>query len=293
MPYLDPAAAGAPDLEVVLLNWNGRELLRRGLEGIFALEPRSRVLISVVDNASTDGSQAMLRQAFPGRLNLIESSENLGFARGNNLALRRSDARHVLLLNSDARPLPDGGAEHPFDRLVGYLDLHPEVGALGPRIVRPGGGVEDSTGERVSLFNLLKRRLLRLARLPRRWSGRFSMSLWTYDRERDVDWATAAALAVRGEVLRAGCFLDEGYFMYGEDVEWCHRIRALGYRVRFWPGVVFEHLGHGSDPAPADRRRRRRLHREGLLRFVELHPTWGAPLLKALLRGSLAALKRR
>lgn len=288
MAYLPPASTDVPDLEVVILNWNAEALLERCLDSILASEPRRRVLITVVDNASTDDSVEMLRRRFEDRVRVLATPANAGFARGNNLALRRCRARYALLLNTDTIVPP--GSSSVWDRFIRLMDSAPEVGVLGPRLERPDGTIEESTGDAVSLLNIVKNRILRIVRFPRRITGLLSNVMWTYDRVRDVPWVSGAALMVRGEILRGGCLLDEGYFMYTEDVEWCWRIRRLGWRVRFDPSVTLVHAGHGSAPSEERAARRRLLHRRGLLRFTALHPSPRFLLLRWLLRRSLRRL---
>ena len=143
-------------------------------------QPKNRVVVTVVDNASTDGSVARVRERFGNRIRLIESVENVGFARGNNLALRRSRARYTLLLNSDARLTQHSDTDHLLDRLITILDENPTIGALGPRLVRPDGQTEESTGSRVTLRNIASDNLLKLLRVPPRIAGLWSKVRWPY-----------------------------------------------------------------------------------------------------------------
>ncbi len=285
MPYRNPHENRDADLEVVVLNWNGGELLFECLRSVLAVEPRHDVLITMVDNASTDGSAERARAELGDRVRIIESPENVGFARGNNLALRDCRARHAMLLNSDATLPRDAGA-HALDRLIEFIDSRPDAGVVGPRIVSESGELEESTGDSVSLLNVIKNNVLRRSGLPRRVTGWLSRAHWPHDRVREVDWVSGAALLVRGDVLRSGCLLDEGYFMYTEDVEWCHRIRRAGWKILFTPDVTIVHRRHGSSDAEA-RAWRKRLHREGLIRFTELHPSPTRLLLRWALRLSL------
>lgn len=187
----------APALSVCITSWNTRDLLRDCLHAIFA-DPQSREWeVLVVDNASDDGSPAMVAEEFS-QAQLIVSRENLGFSRGNNLALERARGRHLLLLNPDTRV--ESGA---LGQLVAYLDAHPHVGAVGPMLTDARGGLELSCGRSPGLaaeivHKLLLHRLLTFFRFGR----------WHHRSRRSVGWVTGACLMVRAAAAEQTGFLD-------------------------------------------------------------------------------------
>jgi GT2 family glycosyltransferase len=240
-----------PDLAVTIVSWNTRDLLRRCLSSLPPAAVRTSLEIVVVDNASADGSAAMVRAEFP-HVRLVENARNAGFAPACHQAWPLVRARHWMLLNPDAEAAP--GA---LDRLVAFLDAHPSAGAVSARLVDACGQVQHSAQPRPSLAlaALEASRLHKL--LPRGSRSRLLLGpYWTYDRPVEVGWTWATALAVRREaVLRAGP-PDPAFPMYGEDLEWCLRLRAHGYSIWHCPDASVTHLGQGSADQRWDERAR-------------------------------------
>lgn len=244
----------AADVSVVIVSWNTRELLRRCLASLRASEGRTLETI-VVDNGSTDGSVEMVRAEFSG-VSLLESGANRGFAWGTNLGLARARGAFQVWLNSDCEVEP-----RTIDRLCAYLESHPEAGVAGPRLVWPDGRQQPSAqafptparmfvrafGVRVLMRSRAMRSLLRplasaLGPMPRGYFDSFDEAA----RARAVDWVSGACVATsRATSGRVGP-LDEGYFMYCEDTDWCQRVRALGLEVHFVPGITVVHHAGGS-----------------------------------------------
>jgi len=225
------------DLSIVIVNWNTKSLLRDCLRTVVANLGPLRAEVLVVDNASSDGSADMLRAEFPD-VTLIESPRNLGFAGGNNLALRQARGRHVLLLNTDTlvhgRVLADA---------VAWLDAHPAVAVLGPRVLNTDGSVQASCSAFPSLRFLLMQ-TLGLTRIAK-FDG-YRMTGWQRDAERHVDVISGAAMFVRTEAMRQVGLLDEAFFFYGEETDWCHRFARDGWEVVFAPIPEITHFGGGS-----------------------------------------------
>ena len=205
------------DLTVVVVSWNVITLLRDCLRSVASdLGCLSSETI-VVDNASADDSAAMVRAEFP-EVTLIVNTDNFGFARANNQAIRASSGRYVVLLNSDTI-VPPGALE----TLVAFLDAHPEAGVVGPRLLRPDGTAQPyAFGGDPTLGYLLRRGINRLI---------FQRPLhdWTTDTVQQVDWVSGACLMVRREAIDRAGLLDESIFMYFEDNDWCLRIRQAGW----------------------------------------------------------------
>ncbi len=231
-----------PSLAIVILNYNRADLLADCLESIYAAPTRCTLTVWVVDNASSDGSAAMVRTRFP-QAQLIVSPINGGFSHGNNLALRQilTDAYatdYVLLLNNDT--LVPAGA---LDGLVEYLEQHDEVGAVGPKLLLPDGSLDLACRRSFPTPEVALYRMLGLARLfphsPR--FARYNMTYLDPDQETEVDALVGACMLLRHQVLREVGLLDEAFFMYGEDLDWAYRIKTYGWRIVYYPRVIVHH----------------------------------------------------
>ena len=195
--------------------------------------------IFVVDNASTDGSAQAVQQSYPD-VQVIASLANRGFGAANNLAFAKAQGEFLLLLNSDAFPRPNAVAT-----LVDFLDTHPEVGVIGPKLLNPDGSLQQScfrftTPLQAWLENLWISRWLSVNSSLGDYQG------WDYSAERAVDFCIGACLLVRREVYaRVGGF-DEQFFMYQEEADWQRRITAGGWRVMFTPKAEVMHIAGAS-----------------------------------------------
>ncbi len=234
-------------VSIVILNYNTCELLRDAVRSAYRNRLHNRLDVFVVDNASTDGSAAMVEREFP-EARLIQAANNGGFAAGNNLALREilarpiadagDEPRFIMLLNADATIEP--GA---LDLLVGYLIDHPDVGAVGPRVVLPDGSLDLACRRSFPTPEVSFYRMAGLSRLfPRsRRFGRYNLTYLSPDEETEVDSLVGAAMLLREEVVREVGLLDEDFFMYGEDLDWCFRIKSYGWRIVYDPRAVVRH----------------------------------------------------
>jgi hypothetical protein len=233
-----------PALSVIIVNWNGRELLRDCLAALDGSRGLSFQTV-VVDNGSADGSLEMVQAEFPVTLR-IANRENLGFARAVNQGLEVACGRYRLLLNSDTRVAPDALAV-----LVRFMDDHPEAGACGPRLVNPDGSLQPSG----RAFPNLARALSSLVPLPRRARTALAhpCERRDYAVEAEVDEVSGAALCVRAVALEQVGPLDEGFFFFGEDVDLCWRLREGGWRVHYVPQAVVTHVWGGSHEPRTER----------------------------------------
>ncbi len=253
------------ELSIIIVSFNARGDLERCLESLQAAPPAIPHEIFVVDNGSTDGSADAARR-WP-RVQVIAAGGNLGFARANNIGIRASSGSAILLLNSDTI-VPPGA----IDRLIAELDRHPEAAVAGPRLVDGTGRAELSFGRMIGPWNELRQK--RLAH---------SAAVETLTRQPQYpDWVSGACLLVRRADADAVGGLDERYFMYTEDVDFCAAIRARGRKILFVPSVEVVHLrGRSAASAPAATREH---YRRSQLAFYEKHlPMW-APLLKLYVR---------
>lgn len=264
------------DLGIVILNWNTRDLLRACLKSVCASQGTLSFGVCVVDNASSDGSAAMVRAEFPA-VRLIENLVNNGYAAGNNLGLKalgfgpgaegegRSAPRHALLLNPDT-VVP----ETALAELVAYLDAHPECGVVGPKLVLPDGSLDLACRRSFPTPEVSFWRLTGLSRLfPRsRLFGRYNLTYLNPDVETEVDSVVGACMLVRGEAIARAGLLDEHFFMYGEDLDWALEIRKAGWGARYYPKVTVLHVKR----AASRRSRRAQLaFHEAMLYFYRKH----------------------
>jgi len=236
--------AAKMDLSIVIVSWNVRELLRACLQAVDAGRSGLDLELIVVDGASADGSAEMVRREFPW-VTLLALDANVGFPRGNNLGIIQARGRHVLLLNPDTVVV---GAALPT--MVAYLDAHPGVGGLGAQLLNPDGSVQSSRRRfptlGVALFESTWLQTLAPPGLLRRY---YALDL-PDDATADVDWVMGACLMVPRRVIDAVGMLDEGYFMYSEELDWCRRIKDAGYRVVYFPQAqVIHHVGKSSEQA--------------------------------------------
>jgi len=230
-----------PDVSIIIVNWNTRQLLADCINDIKSYTHDLTYEIIVVDNASSDGSQEMVRATFPD-VHLIANNENVGFARANNQAIRCSRGRYVLLLNSDAFV-----RDQTIAQTVAFMDAHPDAGMVGCKLRYADGRLQPSCTTFPTLFTelLIATQLERL--FPKsRLFGAYRMTYWDFNDIREVDVIMGAYMLVRATAIEQLGMLDESYFMYSEEVDWCYRFKQNGWKVYFYPYVEAIHLWGGS-----------------------------------------------
>jgi asparagine synthase (glutamine-hydrolysing) len=233
-----------PDLSVIVVSWNTRELLRGCLASLKEHLSGLDHEVIVVDNASEDGSADMVAAEFPST-HLVRNTENVGFGRANNQAMRLSNGRSLLLLNSDTL-LVDGSVA----ALVRRTGSDRNIGVAHCRLVFPDGRQQHTVYRFPSLKLALLEDLGLYKVLSKRRGGETLLAgYWDYAEERDVDWVAGAFMLLPREVFEATGGFDERIFMYGEDMEWCYRIRDNGWRVRYYPHATVKHFDHSSAEA--------------------------------------------
>ncbi len=272
-----------PDLGIVILNWNTRDLLRECLRSVYAAQGAPALIVCVVDNASSDGSADMVRAEFPQAL-AIASAVNSGYAAGNNLGLRalnfglgREDGpRYALLLNPDT-VVP----ERALAEMVAYMDARPRCGIAGPKLVLPNGQL-DLACRRSLAFDAFVYRILGLSRLfPRsRRFGQYNLTYLSPEVETEVGSVVGAFMLVRREAISQAGLLDEAFFMYGEDLDWAYAITQAGWQVRYNPAVTVLHVKRA---ASSQSHRAQIAFHEAMLYFYRKHyAARTAPVLGAL-----------
>ncbi len=244
-------------VSIIIVNWNTKELLRNCLASVFRFPPEEGYEVIVVDNASTDGSQEMVKKEFPS-VRLVENSDNLGFSKANNQAIQLAKGKYVLLLNSDAEVLKGS-----IQALSAFLDEREGVAIVGCRLVNADGAPEESCGRIPSLLAVaatkLRRRGVRLRLIDKLASHAL------FNETTDVDWVTGACLMGRRDrLLQVGGF-DENIFMYFEDIDLCYRVKKLG-KVVFCPGAEVIHFRGGSATDTSDK-----IYRESQRHFFKKH----------------------
>jgi hypothetical protein len=221
-----------PDLSVIVVNWNTKELLRECLLSVRRNSEGLRLETCVVDNGSTDGSPDMIRAEFP-NVHLLANESNQGFARAVNRALKQAHGRLYLLLNSDTRVLPE-----TLPRMVTFLDGEERTAVCGAQLIYEDGRLQNSVGNFPTLATeCLNKSLLRLL-FPRRFPGKESPDL----QPREVESVIGASMMVKSEAVREIGFLDEEFFFFLEETDWCRRFRERGWKIYLFPGARVIHL---------------------------------------------------
>jgi hypothetical protein len=260
-------------VDVGVVTWNTRDLTVDALRRLLDNEQGCELHLLVRDNGSTDGTPDALRRWVP-EAQVDHDGRNLGFAAGMNRLIRLSSAPWFLLLNPDAWPEPGAIAT-----LVSASLDHPEAAAVAPLLRRPDGSLEHSALPFPSL-SVSAVRSLGLSRvIPTHTAERMLLApAWAHDRARCVDWAIGAALLVPRVAFQSVGLLDESFFMYAEDLEWCWRAHDRGWEIWFEPNAEVVHVGNASG-AQAFGSRRTRAHLHNAYRVYRRRHGWLSTLL--------------
>lgn len=232
-----------PQLSIIIVSWNVRALLRRALTSCRASWGNHPGLeMIVVDNVSTDGTVEMLREEFP-QVTVVVNEENRGFTGGNNDGIDRARGSYLLLLNPDTEVLEDA-----LPRMVAYLDQHRDVGMVGPQLRNPDGSVQSSRRRFPTLPVLFFESTWLQGLLPRRTLEHYYVEDRSPETAHAVDWITGAAMLTRRAVVNEVGGMDETFFMYSEELDWCRRIHAAGWEIHYVPDAqVVHHEGKSSE----------------------------------------------
>jgi GT2 family glycosyltransferase len=253
------------DLSVVIPSYNTRDLMEQALRTVEEASAGIRVEVIVVDNASRDGSADMVAEKFP-EAELIRNERNLGFGGANNAAFERVTGRHVLLLNSDTIVRPD-----TLRTLVSFMDDHPEAGAAGCRILNPDGTLQLDCRRSFPTPAAAFYKLTGLGRLfPKsRRFARYNLTYLDPEDVNEVDALSGSCMIVRRQVLEEVGGFDEAYFMYGEDLDWCFRMREAGWKIYYTPATEIIHFRGESGRTESMRIQYRK--NEAMAIFVSKH----------------------
>ena len=288
-----------PDLHISIVSYNTASLLDACLDSLASGAGRASLAVTVVDNGSTDGSPEMVRSRYP-QFHVVETGANIGYGAANNAALRGTNARYVMALNSDTVVQPGS-----LDALVDFMDAHPEVGAAGAALILPGGEPQRNwaVGE-LTLAGVVWEQTFLAKLLPRsKTFGDYFRADWPRDRDTLVPQACGAALAIRAELFDKLGGFDPAIFMYAEDTDLCRRVRDCGSHVAFVAGArIVHHHGQSSAgslrPAMIVEHNRSRIYyfakHAGRAQALAARAVMAAgALLRALLWSALAAMGKK
>lgn len=234
------------DLSIIILNYNTTEWVRKCLSSLRTFHLKKTAYptkIIVVDNGSADQSIAQITKDFP-EIELMELPGNVGFAAGNNAALHKVKTKYAMLLNSDT----EFTAETHLDKLLDYAEAHPEVGVLTPKIQLSGGGLDWAShrGEPTPWASLTYFSKLEKLFPQSELFAQYHQSYKDLNTIHHIDACSGAAMIIQTGALEKVGYLDESFFMYGEDLDWCHRFRAVGYSIVYFPESVIIHYKYKS-----------------------------------------------
>lgn len=222
------------ELSIVIVNYNTKELTLKCLRSVFASQTNYEYEVFVVDNASKGDDVEVFKKEFPQAI-VISAKKNFGFAGGNNIALRQAQSKYILLLNSDTEVQPD-----TLNKSIQYMDAHSQVGAMSCKVLLPDGSLDKACRRK---FPNPWNSFLRLFGMRKFSNYNFFGDL---NQIQEVDAVAGAFIMVRKEAIDKVGLLDEEYFMYGEDLDWCWRIKEAGYKIMYVPESSITHFKYGS-----------------------------------------------
>jgi GT2 family glycosyltransferase len=235
-PQHDDLETPQIELSIVIVSWNVRSLLQRALRSIKQTwSPDSELEIIVVDNGSSDGTVEMITTDFPD-VRLIANKHNAGFTGGNNQGIRASRGRYILLLNPDTEV-----KDRALQAMTTYIESHPHTGLVGPQLRNPDGTIQSSRRQfpTIPILFLESTRLQFLA--PQLILTQYYLQDRSDAITQSVDWVTGAAMMVRRDVIEDVGYLDESFFMYSEELDWCRRIKSAGWDIVYYPAAEIIH----------------------------------------------------
>lgn len=225
------------DISVVLVHYKTPGLLRQCIESIYKVKPNVSFEIIVVDNNSGDNTPQWIDDDFP-EVVMIANKDNRGFPKAVNQGVRKARGRYILLLNPDITVLEDS-----MDELFKYMETHKEVGLVGPKLINPNGSLQKSCfkyypNTRIILY---RRTFLGNFNGAQKVLKKFTMDEWDHNEEKEVAWVLGSSMLVRREAIEDIGLMDERFFMYMEDVDWCRRLWQNGWKVMYFPHVKMVH----------------------------------------------------
>jgi len=232
------------DLSVIIVNYNVKDLLRKCLQSVFDFQKDLSFEVMVIDNDSEDRSTSMVRGTFP-HARLFENKRNLGFSAACNQGIRKSRGQYILLLNPDTE-FTSGG----IGKMIEFMDAHPQVGICGPQMIDPQGKIHFSCRSFPSYLTAISSGQSILNRLfPHNpLSRKYLLKDQNRSQKKEVDWVSGSCLLTKREVVERIGLLDELFFMYVEDVDFCYRTKKAGFLIYYFPEVmIIHHIGKSTE----------------------------------------------
>lgn len=272
------------DLSIIIVNWKVKDLLEKCLRSIFEQTKNISFEVFVVDNNSGDGSVEMVREKFP-QVDLTASAENLGFAKGNNLAIKKSRGRYILLLNPDTEIL-----ENALEKMVRFMDAHPECGIAGCKLLNSDLSLQPS----VRAFPDLASQIFILLKihnfLPHSKAiYRYLAGGLDYEKTQEVDQVMGAFMMIRREVTEKIGLMDETFWLWYEEVDFCKRAKDAGFKILYTPEAKIIHL-YGQSFKQALSVPKQKVLNRSLAYYFKKHGTKGERTVIQILRPLSLAL---
>ncbi len=272
------------DVSIIVVAWNVRKFVYDCLKSVYDETKGIEFEVMYVDNASEDGTVEMVRAEFP-EVRVIENSENMGFIKASNQGIEIAKGRYVLLLNSDTVIL-----ENAIVKAVKFADERPDTAVVGCKTFYPDGTLQRNCFRCPAVVNMFLSATYLNKLFPRsRFFGRERMGWWDLDEVREVEAVCGCFLLARREAINQVGVMDERYFVYGDDADWCHRFRKAGWKVMFTPEPQIIHY-HGATTKQMAREFRWQLVGSTLI-FMRLHRSRVSFLASCFLSGFSLALR--
>jgi len=238
----------SPDLSIIIVSWNVSRLLYDCLQSIAENKGALTIEIIVVDSASSDNTPEMVAREFPW-VQLVACNENVGFPKGNNMGMGRANGRFILLLNPDTQLVGDA-----LENMTAYLAAHSKIGMVGPQLLNGDLSVQSSRRRFPTVGTAFWESTWLQPVAPKSILQRYYVQDVGDDQTVEVDWIMGACMMTRREIAAAVGGMDEAYFMYSEELDWCRRIKDAGWDIVYLPTAqVIHHYGKSSDQAATHR----------------------------------------
>lgn len=270
--WVPPSDSTAVDLAVVIVNWNVKEILAKNIESVLQSKGTARIRLIVVDNASSDGSVEMLRLRFPNVM-VIANTQNLGFAKAVNQGIAAGNARHVLLLNPDMQVTPDA-----FQRTVDELDADPTIGVLGAKLLSADGSVMPSVRRLPDIWSQLLI-LLKVQHFFPNVNKRYMFTDFDYSKRQEAPSVRGSYFAMSHVALDKLGGLDERYFIWFEEVDYCAQVLKAGLHIVFDPSIQAQDLVGRSFAQRKLFWKQKQMSRSMQYYFEKWHPAWQSWLI--------------
>ncbi|MEA2064899.1 MAG: glycosyltransferase family 2 protein [Patescibacteria group bacterium] len=264
------------DLSIVIVSWNVKELLKENLKAIFnSKETRNFSFeIFVIDNNSADNTAEIIKKEFP-QVKLITNNENLGFAKANNQGIKKAKGKFILLLNPDMRVMPE-----TLENMVEWMNRHKEAGVAGCHLIKETGETILHIRRYPTLLNQLAI-VLKLPHIFPKILSKYLMENFNYSREASVDSIRGSFFVIRREAIEKLGGLDERYFIWFEEVDFCRQVKNAGWKVIYTPTVeCVDYVGKSFSLVKTNTTQK--YFRDSMLKyFKKWHPLWQYWILRA------------